>query len=733
MASTPPSQYVSGSIKNITYHNPDNGYFVVKILDSKNKEIAVVGKAPAISPGEIISAKGVWKSGSYGPQFEASSVELTAPKESAGIEKYLVHSVGGIGPSFAKKLVAALGSDLFRVVREEPEKLSSIQGIGPKRAASVVQSILEGEDLRAIMVFLYQNGLSASRAKRVYQTLGPRAVQKLKENPYLMVSVWGVGFSSADSFAKSLGIGHESDYRVRAGVLHCLNMAKSEGCCGLPESILVEKTKTLLEVSENKVLDAIAFEVLSGSIVPHDYKGSLCYYPKSIFELEQRLAKEIVRLHTATPRLIVPNIDWYISDNEKKSGIVLEASQREAVKMALSHNVCIITGGPGCGKTTITRVVLEVFKAMRINIVLAAPTGKAARRASDATGFEASTVHRVLEIAKDGKFKYNSNNKLTADVVGLDESSMLDLSLTESALQAISAGSRVVFIGDCDQLDSVGAGRVLYDLIVSGVVPVVRLTQVFRQAATSKIIVNAHKVNNGECPDPGYKEGDDFGFITPDFKYPDRDDERRALQKKVIQLVVDSWKKGFDPIKDVQVLVPMKAGDLGTKALNQKLQAALNPFPSDTLERFGLKWCTGDKVIHMRNNYTKMVFNGEVGFIKEISHDDKKLYVEYDSKLIEYEFNDLDEIQHAYAMTVHKSQGSEFPVVVMAMDNSHFMMLKRKILFTGITRAKKLMLLVGTKWAVKEAVANNKTDERYTLLSHWLRESYLEYEKTKNN
>lgn len=725
---------ITGTVKNITFHNPENGFFVVKVLfGPKNQEATVVGRCPAISPGEVIQARGSWKPSPHGVQFAAEKIDLTTPKEAAGIEKYLTHSVGGIGPSYAKKLVEALGSSLFDVVRDNPDRLSGIPGIGPKRAQAIVDSILEGEALRKIMVFLYQHGINAGKAKRVYEALGPGAVEKLNANPYQMVSVWGVGFSSADAFAKSLGIAHDSEYRVRAGVLHCLSMAKSSGACGMPEDILVTKTMELLGVSEMAVLSAIETEVLAGALVPFPLNGTTCIFLTGVFELEKKLAQEVIRLRDSRARFTVDNQDALIDQHEARSKFKLERLQKEAVRMALSNNVCVVTGGPGCGKTTLTKVILQVFDSLKKTIRLAAPTGKAAKRASEATGFESSTVHRLLEVEGNGRFKFNPQNKLPVDVLVLDETSMTDVYMGYSVLAAAMSGTRIIFVGDVDQLDSVGYGQVLRDLIESREIACVKLTEVFRQAASSKIIINAHRVNKGECPPLGWNGTDDFGFLTYSQKIDDRALQRKDLLEQTLKTVHSMWERGYDPIRDVQVLAPMKAGELGTRNLNLALQAKLNPHPQARLKHYDQEWRTGDKVIHIRNNYEKMVFNGEIGFITHIDVEARTLLVEFDGRSITYEANDFDELELAYVLTIHKSQGSEFPVVVMVCDVSHFMMLKRKVIYTGITRAKKLMLVIGTKQALAMAVARGPgaapptpdkvdfSDQRFSLLAVWLK------------
>jgi exodeoxyribonuclease V alpha subunit len=728
MANSTPSksEQLHGIVKTLTYFNSENGYFIAKVtLDGKG-ERTVVGNTPVINVGEHLSAQGSWQTSNWGPQFKAAEVTLSAPTMLEGIEKYLSSAIEGIGKGYAKKMVNAFGESIFEVIETSPEKLYDVPGIGKKRATSIIAAYQEQQAVREIMVFLHRSGLSATKAHRVYKKYGDRSIEKIKENPYILCQdLWGIGFSTADIVAQKQGIPPDSDYRVCAGIQHVLREAEGFGSCGLPIAVVREKTSALLELDYSIVNKNLDYELSAGNLVKDTAAGVECLFLPKIYAAEQFIAKKLLSHAARAPVQPLSNLDQLINDAEVEIGIVLDETQREAVRVALGSNVCVITGGPGTGKTTITRVILKVFADNGLDeICLCAPTGKAAKRAAESTGFPAKTVHRTLEIGRDGQFKFNAENPLECDVWALDEWSMGDVRLMSSVCYALSATTRIILIGDVDQLPSVGPGKVLSDMIESRALATVRLTKIFRQAATSDIIKNAHAINAGELPDLGWREGSDFCFTAIAPKDPQNENDKKRcredIESEVLRVARDMYKLGYDPIRDVQVLAPMRKGVLGVESLNVRLQAMLNPHPSMVLEALGTKWGVGDKVMQLRNNYEKLVYNGDVGYVLEVDKTARTVSVEFDDLTVVYKAGELDELTLAYAFTIHKSQGSEFPVVVMPLDYSHYTMLKRNLFYTGITRAKKLCVVVGQPAAARVAVRTAQHDERYSTLKERL-------------
>jgi exodeoxyribonuclease V alpha subunit len=711
-------QVLHGVVKILTFRNEENGYFVAKVYGADGKtEQTVVGNSPVINVGMHIEAKGTWHPSNWGQQFKASEVLMTAPKDLAGIEKYLGSGAFfGIGPGAAKKLVAAFGTKVFTTIRDEPEKLNGVPGIGKKKAQSIIDGYREGEAKSDIMVFLHQQGLSTSKADKIFKRYGEDTVKKVKKNPYLMTDeIWGMGFKTADAVAQKMGVAVDSEYRIHSGILHVVRESVGKGSCGIPHEKLIEGTSLLLGLTYEQVQAGIDAELASGALIKDVAAGNECYFARVVYAAEKNIAELLLKRKAAGVAEAIDKIALRLLNAEMEIGISLEETQKRAVVAALENVVCVITGGPGTGKTTITKTIVTILEEANLRVMIAAPTGKASRRASEATGREATTIHRALEIGKNGKFKRNKENPLECDVLVVDEMSMVDVSLFNNLINALPDGCRLLLVGDVDQLPSVGAGKVLKDIIDSKVIPTVKLTEVFRQAKTSKIVMNAHTVNTGNAPESGWAAGADFGFLD---HYLDR--EKDKTDEALVNLVRDLWKKGFDPIKDVQVLTPMKRGALGTLALNEKLREVLNPNPAEKLQLGILSLWTGDKVMQTKNNYDKDVFNGDIGIVAGINQKDKTLTVSYDERKATYRFNELDELVLAYAITIHKSQGSEFPVVVMPLDTSHFMMLKRNLVYTGITRAKKLMVMIGSKKAAWMAVQDTQVAERYSRLKEWL-------------
>lgn len=724
---SPTPETLQGVVKTLTHVNPENGFFIAKILVNGRDEKTLLGTAPNISLGEIVKATGVWTTSKWGPQFKAAEVQLSVPTMVDGIEKYLASAIEGIGKGYAKKMVQAFGEQVFDVIENEPERLRTVPGIGPKRADSILAAYREQQAIRGIMVFLHTSGLSASRAKRVYDKYGEDAVEKIKANPYLLCrDVWGIGFTTADAVARKQGIAENSEFRVRAGIQHTLVEASGQGSCGLPLAEVRERSAELLGAVEYDLIDrCIELELMAKELVKDTSRGVDCLFLPRIYFQEKAIAEKLLKMAARSPIRPIKELEHSLVAAQVEIGLELELAQTQAVRVALASNVCVITGGPGTGKTTITRTILQILMDEGLTAInLCAPTGKAAKRASEATGHEARTVHRTLGVGPDGGFQFNENRLLDIDALVIDESSMLDVALMFALCSALPLTTRLIIIGDVDQLPSVGPGKVLADIIDSEAIPCVRLRAIFRQAATSHIIKNAHAINRGEMPDLGWREGSDFCFTDISPKNPQSEDDKKKargdIEKELLRLVRDMYKLGFDPIRDVQVLAPMRKGLLGVESLNVKLQQMLNPRPNKTLELWGVRWCTGDKVMQRRNNYDKNVFNGDVGYIVDIDETRRIVEVDYDGQVTAYKTNELDELTHAYAFTIHKSQGSEFPVMVMPLDMSHYMMLRRNLFYTGVTRAKKLCVVVGQRHAALMAVEKAQNEERYSRLRDWL-------------
>ncbi|KWT98404.1 MULTISPECIES: SF1B family DNA helicase RecD2 [unclassified Variovorax] len=725
-SSSQPTEQLSGVVKILTYVNPENGYFVAKVDVPGKGERTVLGTAPVINVGELISVRGAWGSSKWGPQFKAVEVTLSQPTMLEGIVKYMSNAIPGIGKGFAQKLVDAFGEDVFDVIENHPERLKGVKGIGKKRIDSLIESYAEQKATREIMVFLHKAGLSTLRAKRILDKYGASAVEKIKANPYILCQdIWGIGFRTADEAAFKQGIPRNSEYRIRAGVHYVLREAEGQGSCGLPVEVVREKASELLGVDYDVLSTCFEQEVESESLI-RDFSGGVeCLFSPRTYKAEKAVADLLLK-HAKRPLAhTVKDIDVSILSVEMDMHITLEDAQRDAVRAALLSQVCVITGGPGTGKTTITRVVMECLQAAGMSpLQLCAPTGKAAKRAAEATGFPGQTVHRTLEVQRDGTFKFNEKNPLDADVLVVDESSMVDIYMFLSIIRALAPHTRLIIIGDVDQLPSVGPGKVLGDIIDSGVLPTVMLRQVFRQAAKSQIIRNAHAINRGDMPELSYLQDSDFHFSSIMPRDPksetDKEKARSDIEKEILRLARDMYKLGYDPIRDVQILAPMRRGKLGVLALNVQLQAFLNPMPEKQVEFNGTKWCTGDKVMQLRNNYDKNVFNGDIGYISDVDAQTRTVMVEFDAVPVVYRFQDLDELALAYAFTIHKSQGSEFPVVIMPLDTSHYMMLRRNLVYTGVTRARKLCVVVGQPMAMKLAVERAQKDERWTRLKECL-------------
>lgn len=652
----------------------------------------------------------------HGQQFKAEVIRTTHPATPEGIEKYLASGlIKGIGPVLAAKLVGAFGIQVFEIIEDHPDRLSELHGIGPKRQERITESWREQRVVRQIMIFLHQHGLGTARAVRVYKTYGDDAIGAVKENPYRLAhDIRGIGFKTADQLAERLGIDRQSPLRARAGVAYVLHELTTEGHCAFPEPELIKKATALLGIEEGVVRAALAHEIGEGRLVRDQVADDPWIYLASLHRAETQLASVIRRLLLGNHPLPRIDVDKALAWVEGQVGLTLANTQKDAVGLATRHKVLIITGGPGVGKTTIVDSILRIFSAKGLRCLLCAPTGRAAKRMSEATGQAAKTIHRLLEFDPASfAFKRNATNPLEADLILIDEVSMVDLPLAYAMLRAVPHDAAVILVGDVDQLPSVGPGMVLADLIASGVVPTVRLTEVFRQAAQSSIIQAAHRVNAGKMP--RLRTADAEG----DFYFAAADDPEVAADL-LIRIVSERIPKrfNFDPIRDVQVLTPMHRGVLGARNLNQVLQAKLNPpHPSRAeTERFGYTYRVGDKVLQLENDYSKDVFNGDLGSVVKVDLVDSEVSVDFDGRQVTYDFGELDELVPAYAMSIHKSQGSEFPAVVIPVHTQHYIMLQRNLLYTGITRGKRLVVLVGTERAIAIAVRRADARRRYSGL-----------------
>jgi exodeoxyribonuclease V alpha subunit len=729
-AAHPPAESLAGLIERVTFFNEDNGFAVLKVKVKGHRDlVAVVGSLPCVSAGEWLTAQGRWvRDRERGLQFQAEMLASSPPTSREGIARYLGSGlVKGVGPVCAKKLVARFGERILEVIEHESARIEEMDGIGPLRRRRIKAAWIEGKAVREIMVFLHSHGVSTSRAVRIHKTYGDEAIERVRRDPYTLArDIHGIGFKTADQIAQRIGIAPDSLQRAAAGLSHVLLEATQQGHCALPAETLFAEAGKLLLVNDAIVTTAFAQSLAAGEVVREAIAGQDLVFLPALLRAEQTIADRLKAL-LASP-LNRPQVDAAagIADFEQSNGKRLAPSQRAALEQALTQRVLVLTGGPGVGKTTLVNAILLVLRlgggrngGAAFRPLLCAPTGRAARRLSESTGLPAATIHRLLEAQSGGRFGRNESHPLEGDLLVVDETSMVDVSLMSHLLRAMPAAASLLLVGDVDQLPSVGPGSVLRDLLASGVVPVVRLTEVFRQAAESRIIANAHRINAGQLPESPAKD------VPSDFYFVERNDPASATATllELVQRRIPA-KFGLDPVRDIQVLCPLNRGSLGVRELNVRLQTALNPAkPGQAIvERFGWQFRTGDKVIQTENNYDKAVFNGDIGLISDVDEVEQELRVRFDEREVAYDLGELDQLALAYAITIHKSQGSEFPAVVIPVAMQQFVLLQRNLLYTGVTRGKSLVVLIGEAKALACAVRNAKVSARWGGVCARLRE-----------
>jgi len=721
---------LSGQIERITYNNEENGFTIARVKVYGQRElVTIVGNLMAPTPGEILKMHGEWANHpKFGEQFKVVEYETKVPATVYGIQKYLGSGlIKGLGPVMAKRIVKKFGKETLNVIENEINKLALVGGIGKKRIAMIKNAWDEQKEIRDVMIFLQAHGISSGYATKIFKEYGNRSIVVVKENPFrLATDIFGIGFVTADSIAEKLGFPKDSGQRIEAGILYVLYKLSDEGHVYYPYEKLILKSREILGVAREVVVDAlgilaagqkIVFEDLNNSIEEFKENNKAVYLAK--FHLcETNISNRLKEL-TLSPKSIRnidtdKAIDWV----QKQLSITLAKNQVSAVRSSLKEKVMVITGGPGTGKTTIINAILKIFSRLGVRIMLAAPTGRAAKRMSETTGFEARTIHRLLKFSfAKGGFQKDEKRPLCCDLLVVDEASMIDTILMYHLLKAVPSGATLILVGDVNQLPSVGAGNILKDIIKSNAVPVARLNEIFRQAKESRIIVNAHKINQGVIPsfETSYLHDQDNDFYFIQQENPDR------VLEIILELVKIRIPKrfGFDPVDDIQVLTPMHKGVAGAGNLNRELQKMLNP-RQEGIMRGDQNYRVGDKVMQVKNNYDKEVFNGDIGRITQIYSENQQLAILFDGREVPFDFSDLDEIVLAYAVSVHKSQGSEFPVVVMPVLTQHYILLQRNLIYTAVTRGQKLVVMIGTRKALAIAVNNDKTKKRFTYLQHRL-------------
>lgn len=739
-------------VERITYQNPENGYTILKCRVKDYAELVpVIGSLFDVNVGSVLLVDGNWKvDAKYGRQFAAESWEETLPATVYGMEKYLGSGlIKGVGPKFAKRIVQKFGTETFQIIEENINRLIEVEGIGNKRIQMIADSWEKQKEIKNVMLFLQENGVSTSYAAKIYKQYGNESISVVKENPYRLADdIWGIGFKTADQIAEKLGFAKNSFVRLRSGIMYTLSELGNDGHVYAEKKQLIQTASELLETEDAYIVMTMdemlnkeeliqeknivklneAQEPIEAIYLPPFYyaeigvAGKLKKLAESPAEDKLWTGLRKARMESGKEDLSVD-----VSAIEKKVKMTYDDVQRDAIRRAAAAKVMVLTGGPGTGKTTTTHGIISAYKAYGLRILLAAPTGRAAKRMTEATGLEAKTIHRLLECKPPEGYQKNEENPLEGDVLIVDECSMIDIILMNALLKAIPPNMRLIMVGDIDQLPSVGAGNVLRDIIDSGSFPVIRLTRIFRQAQTSRIIMNAHRINEGKTPDISNGKDADFFFME--------NEDAEAAVTQIVELVKKKLPNYYHvDSKEIQVLTPMQRGVVGATNLNLALQEALNPteqevfvrgkgairLPKETLRRSGYAFRAEDKVMQIKNNYDKEVFNGDIGIVESVDTENRMLKVNFDNKIVSYDVTELDELVHAYATTIHKSQGSEYPIVVMPILMNHYVMLQRNLIYTGITRAKKILVMVGTKKALNYAIRNVTVLKRNTLLKERL-------------
>ena len=721
---------LSGQIERITYNNEENGFTIARVKVCGQRDlVTIIGNLMAPTPGEILKMRGEWANHpKFGEQFKVVHYETKVPATVYGIQKYLGSGlIKGLGPVMAKRIVKKFGKKTLDVIENEILQLSHVEGIGKKRIAMIQNAWDEQKEIREVMIFLQAHGVSSGYATKIFKEYGNRSIAVVKDNPFrLATDIFGIGFVTADSIAEKLGFPKNSDQRIEAGILYVLHQLSDDGHVYYPYEELIIKSRKILDVERDAVVKAfgilaadkkIVFEDLNNSIEEFKENNKAVYLAK--FHLCETSISDRLKALALSPKSIrTVDTDRAIDWVQKQLSIILAKNQVSAVRSCLKEKVIVITGGPGTGKTTIINAILKIFSMLKVRTLLAAPTGRAAKRMSETTGFEARTIHRLLEFSfAKGGFQKNEERPLACDLLVVDEASMIDTILMYHLLKAVPLSAILILVGDVNQLPSVGAGNILKDIIESNAVPVAWLNEIFRQAKKSQIIVNAHKINQGVIPSLGtsqlHSQENDFYLIQ-------QEDPARVLEI-ILELVKVRIPQrfGFDPVDDIQVLTPMHKGVAGAGNLNKELQKMLNPGQEGVM-RGDQNYRVSDKVMQVRNNYDKEVFNGDIGRITQIYPEDQQLAISFDGREVTFDFSDLDEVVLAYAVSVHKSQGSEFPVVIIPVLTQHYILLQRNLIYTAVTRGQKLVVMVGTHKALAIGVKNDKTKKRFTYLSYRL-------------